>query len=743
MERPDMERKTPDCGTQDMCPDPDGVWALPRKRIRQLRRSGTVSPPMRVKVTGLLTLAGVALICISGLAVFYNYKAEAEWRERARANSVAEMLGHAAARTGAMSEMAPILAAMSAAADIELAAITDARGIVVAASRPEWMQMPLAQIPDRDARRHLVSAYGELARFEHIDPRYIDFATTIDLPGGEKGSLLVRLDTVTDMTNREAAAWNVVSWLAALVILSVLTISLLMQRLVVGPIEALRNYAERRERGGLVSIAGSSEEIGVVMKALAESFQATSASEARLADLAQTDGLTGLGNRLHFRACLDREISRAERDGSLIGVMILNLDKFKDVNDTLGHDSGDMILQYTADVLRNCQRDGDTIARLGADEFGVVLSGIRKPEEAIEFASRFVRAVGAPFRMGGHELHQTACVGLTLYPQDGRDADVLLKNADLALSRAKTEGSGTCVLYRHELHLRAMERNSIERDLRMALAQGQFLLFYQPKVDIRTGHITGAEALIRWRHPERGLVPPDLFIPVAERCGFIADLTKWVLDEACRQNRAWQDEGLPRIGMAVNVTAVDLRRPDLTDTVANTLVRHGLSPQYLELEVTESMVMRDVDVVIGTLRRLRSLGVGIGIDDFGTGYSSLAYLKRFPVKRLKIDRSFVRDIADAREGRIIPKVIIDLAHSLGVNVLAEGVETVMQLEILRDLGCEEAQGYLLGRPMPAEEFGAFLQRAPEGGVHPDAAMRKVMGAPAHVKPLPGAQGSAA
>lgn len=306
-----------------------------------------------------------------------------------------------------------------------------------------------------------------------------------------------------------------------------------------------------------------------------------------------------------------------------------------------------------------------------------------------------------------------------------RDPDVLLKNADLALSRAKFEGSSACVLYRHELHLRVMERNSIERDLRAALAQKQFVLYYQPKVDITSGRISGAEALIRWQHPERGLIAPDLFVPVAERCGFIGDLTRWVLDEACRQNRAWQEDGLPKVGVAVNVSAVDLRRPDLSDMVANTLVRHAISPQYLELEVTESMVMRDVDVVIGTLRRLRSLGVGIGIDDFGTGYSSLAYLKRFPVKRLKIDRSFVRDIADTRDGKIIPKVIIDLAHSLGLNVLAEGVENVAQLEILRALGCDEAQGYFLGRPMPAAEFEVFLRHAPNG-LHPVEALREVM-----------------
>ncbi len=451
-------------------------------------------------------------------------------------------------------------------------------------------------------------------------------------------------------------------------------------------------------------------------RALTEFFQARHAGEVRLATLAATDGLTGLGNRTHFKRCLGEQLVAGERHGSMVGVMILNLDNFKDVNDTLGHDAGDLVLQRTAEILRGCARDGDTVARIGGDEFGIIMPGVKSADDALQLASRLVRAVGAPFRLGAQELQQASCVGLTLFPQDGRDADVLVKNADLALSRAKQEGSGACVLYRHELHLRAIERNTIERDLRVALAKDQLTLFYQPKVDIATGRVIGAEALIRWRHEDRGFIPPSVFIPVAERSGLVVPLTKWVLDEACRQNREWQDQGLLKIGVAVNVSAIDLRRTDLTDTIANTLIRRGLSPQYLELEVTESMVMQDVDVVIGTLRRLRSLGVGIGIDDFGTGYSSLAYLKRFPVKRLKIDRSFVQDVADLRDGHVIPKVIIDLAHALGVRVVAEGVETADQYDMLQQLGCDEVQGFLR-RPSDCRmaEFEVFLRNPPAGG----------------------------
>ncbi|MCE9649079.1 MAG: EAL domain-containing protein [Parvibaculum sp.] len=673
----------------------------------------------------LLSVVGIAMIVLSGAFVFHTYEAQLNERIYTRVMAMTGVVARAVGNARSVDDVDFVLRAFGGNAPISLIAVADGKGNIFAASQPDWTGLSVLRLVSSTVLGEVKSGDKALVRSPNEDTRFLEYAREVELPySGERGTLFVRLNTKGPIESIQATAWSILVWLTAGIIVSVLTISLVMQRIVVGPIEALRLYAERRGNSPFAVPKGPPDELTIVARALADSFNATSANEERLADLAQTDGLTGLGNRSFFKSRLNREIARAGQSGHMVGVMILNLDSFKDINDTLGHDAGDIILQRTAEILKNCQRKGDTVARLGADEFGVILSGLSSSEESADFAARFIRAVGAPFRVSGHELHQTACVGLTIFPQDGRDPDVLLKNADLALSRAKQEGSGACILYRHELHLRAMERNSIERDLRAALAQKQFVLYYQPKVDIVTGKVSGSEALIRWLHPERGLVPPDLFIPVAERCGFISDVTKWVLDEACRQNRAWQDAGLPKIGVAVNVSAVDLRRPDLTDTVANTLVTRALSPQYLELEVTESMVMRDVDVVIGTLRRLRSLGVGIGIDDFGTGYSSLAYLKRFPVKRLKIDRSFVRDIADAREGKIIPKVIIDLAHALGLNVLAEGVEDVAQLEILRTLGCDEAQGYFLGRPMPAAEFETFLRNS-VGGLHPDAAIRAI------------------
>lgn len=673
---------------------------------------------VRVKVVALMTAVGIALVLMSAGFVLYNFNSNLAQGAYARSAGVADAVAHAALQADGPERIAPVIAAVAGAPGLEGAAIATTSGQVRFASHESWIGKRI--VLDQEfvdlARREAALQVPVQNALKGVGPYRGDYVRMLRFAGtGEEARLFVRVDMENVASRLIVDAWNLMAWLVIAVILAVLSISLLIHRIIVAPIESLRNYAADGGNG-LPKLAGPDDEIGIVARALSDSFNARRDGEARLATLAATDGLTGLGNRTHFKSRLEEEIAAGERGGRMVGVMILNLDNFKDVNDTIGHDAGDIVLQRTAEILKGCARDCDTVARIGGDEFGIIMPGVKSADDALQLASRLVRAVGAPFRLGAQELQQGACVGLTLFPQDGRDADVLVKTADLALSRAKQEGAGACVLYRHELHLRAIERNMIERDLRAALANEQLMLFYQPKVDIATGRVTGAEALIRWRHEDRGFIPPATFIPVAERSGLVVPLTKWVLDEACRQNRAWQDDGLTKIGVAVNVSAIDLRRTDLTDTIANTLIRRGLSPQFLELEVTESMVMEDVDVVIGTLRRLRSLGVGIGIDDFGTGYSSLAYLKRFPVKRLKIDRSFVQDVADGRDGNVIPKVIIDLAHALGVKVIAEGVETAEQYEALRDLGCDEVQGYFVGRPMPAAEFEVFLRNSPAGGL---------------------------
>lgn len=494
-----------------------------------------------------------------------------------------------------------------------------------------------------------------------------------------------------------------------------------MHRLVLRPMGMLKDFASSAllQEGVVGALAGRSDEFGDVARAVVGALKETSSSNEQLRTLAMTDSLTGLGNRNHFKDRLSRALEAGDENSHRVALVVLDLDNFKGINDMLGHEMGDELLRLVGQELQDNSRKTDTVARLSADEFALIVDPVERVETVVALAQRILEALSLPRVLGRTEVHPGVSIGITVFPHDGRDAETLMKNADLALYRAKAEGRGNIQLFRHELQLRAIERNAIERDLRIALQQEQFELYYQPKVDMQTGMVRGAEALLRWNHPERGLVPPDMFIPIAEQNGLIVDISRWVIRQACEQNRKWQDEGLPKISVAVNVSALDLRRRDLSDLIANTLIQSRLSPQFLEIEVTESMVMHDVEAVIGTLRRLRSLGVGIGIDDFGTGYSSLAYLKRFPVKCLKIDRSFIRDMTSDLDGQAIPRLVIDLARSLGVKVVAEGVETRLHLDLLRGMGCDEAQGYYFGRPMPADEFAVFLDRAQEGLI-PDA-----------------------
>lgn len=717
MERAVLEQDTEGVGSNEYSaenvPLSSGVHdALASMGIfNQIRKWSQPAMQVRGKLVLVLTFVGAVLLAICGGLTVLDFGRHLSSHSQERAEMVALIMRNAVLAGESEDGLDQIIRATAGAAGVQSIALADAQGQVIAANHEDWRGVTLQQLSasqkiySLDAARQsstsLIYAYDAPVAYEAI---------ILDQEGHRAGQVLVWLDMRAEAEELAEAAWRLMVWLTVGVILSILIISLILHRIFVAPIESLWRFARTRScRSGPPMIQDEIADIGNV---LTESIAATCERDMALADLAMRDSLTGLGNRSYFKDKLAEAIDRAGERGETLAVLVLNLNQFKDVNDTLGHDSGDHVLKRTADILKNCCGENDVVARVSGDEFGILLDNLSGADEAIDYANRFIRAVGVPCRIGPHELHLNSCIGITLFPQDGRDKDVLVKNADLALLRAKYEGAGSCSLYRHELHLRSIERSSIERDLRHAISRGQLELYYQPKLSVATGSITGVEALIRWYHPERGYISPAVFIPVAERCGIIAELTRWVLDEACRQNREWQVKGLPRISVAVNVSAVDLRRPDLTDAIANLLVRRGLSPQYLELEVTESMVMRDVDLVIGTLRRLRGLGIGISIDDFGTGYSSLAYLKRFPVKRLKIDRSFVSDIANKRGGQVIPKVIIDLAHALGIHVVAEGVETALQLDMLRTLGCDEAQGFLLGRPMPASEFELFLAHTP-------------------------------
>lgn len=431
-------------------------------------------------------------------------------------------------------------------------------------------------------------------------------------------------------------------------------------------------------------------------------------SESQLYYLANHDALTGLANRNLVRERLEHALQLASRHGTGLAVMFIDLDRFKIVNDTLGHHAGDQLLKEAAVRLKQCLRDSDTIARQGGDEFVVLIEQVSEALDLSGMARKLLFQLSQPFMLLGQEFHISASIGISVYPHDGGDANTLMKNADVAMYRAKEQGRNTFQYYTAENNIHSIEKLALENSLRRALERNEFEVYYQPKVDVHTQQIVGAEALLRWRHPEMGLVSPVRFIPLAEETGLILQIGAWALRDVCRQARAWQNAGLPLISVAVNLSARQFHDVELPDIIANALATSGLTPNFLELEITESMIMQGRDQATQILQRFRDLGTHVSIDDFGTGYSSLSYLKRFPIDALKIDRSFVNDLPHDTDDAAITQAIIAMAHSLKLQVVAEGVETVEQLEFLRELGCDQIQGYLFSKPVPAEAFAALL-----------------------------------
>ena len=432
-------------------------------------------------------------------------------------------------------------------------------------------------------------------------------------------------------------------------------------------------------------------------------------AEEKLAFLAHHDVLTGLPNRLLLRDRFDFAVARAERENGKVAMLFLDLDNFKQINDSLGHAMGDQLLVALAQRLRGCIRESDAICRQGGDEFIVLMGGVTETDTVARVAQEILDAIAEPFELAGHALTISFSIGISLYPDDAGDFDTLSKNADAALYHAKDSGKNAFSFFASKMNVDALAHMQLQGSLRKALKNEEFLLHYQPQIDIANGRIIGVEALVRWQPPGASLVPPGHFIPVAEQSGLIIALGEWVLHEACRQAAAWQAAGLAPIVVAVNLSALQFRRGNILDTVTAALARSGLPARWLELELTESILLQDVDAAMTTLHSLKELGVQLSIDDFGTGYSSLSYLKRLAVDKLKIDQSFVRDLATDADDAAIVRAIVQLGHTLQLTVIAEGVETPRQLEFLTDYGCDEAQGYLFSRPLTAAAVEPLLR----------------------------------
>ena len=434
-----------------------------------------------------------------------------------------------------------------------------------------------------------------------------------------------------------------------------------------------------------------------------------SRTEARIRYMAHHDVLTGLPNRTLLEDRIEQALAVARREDSQVAVMLIDLDRFKTVNDSLGHHIGDRLLHLVAERLQGCIRRSDTLARLGGDEFVLCMPALHDPEGPSRLAEKIIADLSRYFIVDDLELHIGASVGIGLHPTDGDTPNELLRAADAAMYAAKDRGRGNFQFFTQELNRQAHDRLMLITQLRQAIERQEFVLYYQPLVDIREGRIVGAEALLRWQHPERGLVGPDQFIPILEETGLMVTVGEWVLDAACRQNATWQADGLTPISLAVNLSAVQFYRSDILKTVRSALDRHQLDPQWLTLEFTEAVLFEESEPVIRTMHRMKQVGVGLALDDFGTGYSSLSYLQRFPVNRLKIDRSFLRDAEEHDGSADIINSIIRLSQSLGLISVAEGVETSTQLALVETLGCNEVQGYLFSKPIPTDEFTRLLK----------------------------------
>ena len=442
--------------------------------------------------------------------------------------------------------------------------------------------------------------------------------------------------------------------------------------------------------------------------------------EQQLEYHATHDVLTGLANRNLLNDRIEQAILLARQNERLVGVLLLDLDRFKLINDGFGHIPADNLLKAVAMRLTSCVRDTDTVARLGGDEFVVVLSSVDDADGVASVAAKILRQLTLPLGVEGKDVFVTASIGIALYPRDGEHGEALLRNADVAMYRVKEHGRNNYRFYTPEMTHMALDRLDMESNLRRALERDEITVFYQPIVSLKTGTIVGAEALARWNHPRIGMIQPIEFIPLAEETGLIIPLGERILHQVCHQLAAWQRNGLPSIQVAINISARQFRQDNLTDLLRRKLAETGLEGNTLEFELTESMVMHDVENAIVMLRELKQLGVALALDDFGTGYSSLAYLKRFPIDALKIDRSFVRDIDTESDDAAIAHAVIAMAHSLGLRVIAEGVENAAQLNLLREYGCDDFQGFLFSRPVPAEEFALLLQNGrllppPAGG----------------------------
>ncbi|WP_136524248.1 putative bifunctional diguanylate cyclase/phosphodiesterase [Geomonas ferrireducens] len=584
----------------------------------------------------------------------------------------------------------------------------------------EREKLPLELVPEgatpADITRAVQQVQNEAYRSSFFSG-YASAVKSIYLDGEQVGTVVLHANASGFLRN---LGWTLVAALMFMgaAFVAAYLFSARLQQMVSSPllellatmkeVSASKNFSLRVQRP-------SSDEIGLLYDGFNEMLceieernQILRQRQAHLQQLAHYDPLTRLPNRTLFYDRLSQALSLAGRAREAVAVIFIDLDHFKDINDTLGHRIGDLLLIEVASRLSTVVRSCDTVARLGGDEFTVFCQNIATPENAALVAQKLVALFADTFRLGESEIHVTASIGVTLFPNDGKTVDELLMNADIAMYHAKGAGKNVYALFEKRMNEHASERVTLLTDLRQAIVQGEFVLHYQPKVDVLTGKVTSVEALVRWMHPRLGLLGPDRFIRLAEESGLIAELTEWVMRTACRQAKAWQEVGHPPVRVAVNLSPFHFQRQDVKESILAVLGKTELDPALFEIEITEGALMQNDEYTCRVLGELREMGITVSVDDFGTGYSSLSYLHRFPINTLKIDRTFILNMMKSTEDQAIVTAIIAMAKSLNMQIVAEGVETVEQLEALKDQGCHEIQGFLISRPVNAEKVARFF-----------------------------------
>jgi diguanylate cyclase len=696
--------------------------------MNRLTKTALANISIRHKLMALI-MATCGLVLLATTVVFVLKETNALIREqRKNLASLADILGKnvtaavtfndpqsALETMHSLSVKSDILAAYILRADATVFSRYLAKGVTIDALPFEQLEPGATSDTCKTLLKQINSQHNRLGQF--FDK--VSLVSPIILDNQTIGTVVLFADM------RELRASLISTLLAATLILGVATIvayliSRRLQRIISDPIlllaDAMRQVSESKDFSLRADKPGN-DEIGRLYDGFNEMLQEIEERnlvlrqrQEHLQELAHFDTLTHLPNRVLFHDRLQQAMNLAQRTNQVIAVMFLDLDRFKDINDTLGHRTGDLLLQHVADRMGLVLRDCDTVARLGGDEFTVFVQDIKTADNARRIAQKLLDLFEIPYCLEGQQVYVTCSIGVTLFPADGDSMDELLMNADIAMYHAKADGKNTYRLYAIEMNQQASERVALQTDLRKALDLKQLYLQYQPKLDARTNQITGVEALLRWQHPERGLIPPTRFIPLAEESGSIVNITEWVLKSACHQAKLWYDAGYGDISVAVNLSAYSLKRNNAPFMVQQMLEESGLPPHLLELELTESMLIENDQHAEETLHALKKLGVKISIDDFGTGYSSLSYLHRFPIDALKIDRSFIWNMHRSDNDMAIVVAIIAMGHGLKLQVIAEGVENEEQLETLKKCGCETIQGYLTGRPALAEELTVRLQR---------------------------------